>query len=151
MQDFIKLATTALGTTEETTRKATAGLLELMSKVAPAADFQALVSRLPGAGDLLKAFFPEQAPPPPPPAPPPSTAAAMLDGLGDFVTNAATAVQGTVGAGLALGGLLAQVGFDPHKARQFVVMFVDFARATAGRDTVDRVIDAVPGLRQLLP
>ena len=80
-----------------------------------------------------------------------ATSQAMLDGLGDFVTNAATAVQGTVGAGLALGGLLAQVGFDPHKARQFVVMFVDFARATAGRDTVDRVIDAVPGLRQLLP
>jgi hypothetical protein len=143
MQEFIKLAVATLGATEQTVRKATAGMLDLVARVAPAADVQQLLSRLPGAADLLNAF----SPPPPPPPPPPNGVASAL---ADLVTNAATAIQGTVGSGVALVRLFTELGLDPQKAGQFARLFVDFARAQAGPELVDRIIDAIPGARSLV-
>lgn len=142
MHEFITLATTALGITEDAARKAAAGVLDVFSKVAPAAEFQQLLNLVPGAADLLESFQP--APPPAPPASP------LAEGLGSLVSNATMAVQGAVGAGLAVLNLASQVGFSPEKARQFIVLFVDFARVTAGADLVDRIVDAVPGFRTLV-
>ena len=119
-------------------------MLDLVTRVAPAADVQQLLSRLPGATELLNAFRP--APPAPPPPPPNGVASALTD----LVTNAATAIQGTVGSGVALVRLFTELGLDPQKVGQFAKLFVDFARAQAGRDVVDRVIDAIPGARSLL-
>lgn len=139
LRDFIGLASITLGATEQTVRRATAAVLDLAAQVAPAADVQQLLSRIPGAADLLASFRP--APPPP---------AGVAGALGDLVTNAATAIQGTIGSGAALLRLLVEVGFDPQKASQFATMFVDFARSYADSDLVNRVIDAIPGARQLL-
>ena len=144
MQEFIKLAVTTLGATEQTVRNATAGMLDLVTRVAPAADVQQLLSRLPGATDLLNAFRP---PAPAPPPPPPNGVAAAL---GDLVTNAVTAIQGTVGSGVALVRLFTELGVDPQKVGQFARLFVEFARVHAGREVVDRVIDAIPGARTLI-
>lgn len=140
MRDFIGLASITLGATEQTVRRATAAVLDLAAQVAPSADVQQLLSRIPGAADLLASFRPA------PPSPPPGVAGA----LGDLVTNAATAIQGTIGSGAALLRLLIEVGLDPQKATQFATMFVDFARSYADSDLVNRVIDAIPGARQLL-
>ncbi|MCU0256816.1 MAG: DUF2267 domain-containing protein [Vicinamibacterales bacterium] len=143
LQEFLNLASVTLGATEQTVRRATAVVLDVVTRAAPAADVQQLLSRVPGAAELLAAFRP--APPPPPPPPANGVAAA----LGDLVTNAATAIQGTIGSGAALLRLLVEIGFDPQKAQQFAIMFVDFARAYAGSDLVNRVIDAIPGAKQL--
>ena len=140
MQEFIAMATAVLGITEDAARKAAGGILDLFSRVAPASEFQQLLTLLPGAADLLRAVQP-----PPPPAPPP--ASPLAESLGSLVSNATMAVQGTVGVGMAFLNLASQVGFDPEKGRQFVVLFVDFARATAGAELVDRIVDAVPGFR----
>ena len=143
MHEFISLAVKTLGATEQTVRSATAGLLDLLTRVAPAADVQQLLSRLPGAADLINSFRPA----PPPPSPPPSGVAAAL---GDLVANAATAIQGTVGSGIAIVRLLTELGLDPQKAGQFARLFVDFARTQAGPELVDRIVDAIPGVRSLL-
>ena len=144
MQEFIKLAVRTLGATEQTVRSATAGLLDLLTRVAPAADVQQLLSKLPGASDLLSAFRPAS----PPPAEPPVSGVASA--LTDLVTNAAAAIQGTVGSGVAIVRLVSELGLDPQKAGQFARLFVDFAKTQAGPELVDRIIDAVPGARALL-
>jgi len=148
MQEFIKLAATILGITEEVARSATSSLLSLIAAAAPAADVQALLSRLPGAGDLLRAFTPQ--PPAPPPPPPRGSTAAVMGAVGELMSNAAVAVQGAVGTGAAFLNLLGQFGLDPRRATQFVGLFVDFARQQAGAEVVDRVIAAIPGARQIL-
>jgi hypothetical protein len=143
LQEFVNLASLTLGATEQTVRRATAAVLDVLAQAAPAADVQQLLSRVPGAAELLAAFRPA------PPAPPPPQAG-VAAALGDLVTNAATAIQGTIGSGAALIRLLVEIGFDPQKAQQFANMFLDFARAYAGADLVNRVVDAIPGARQLL-
>lgn len=138
----MNLASATLGATEQTVRRATAVVLETAAHVAPAADVQQLLSRIPGAAELLASFRPA------PPAPPPP--AGVAGALGDLVTNAATAIHGTIGSGVALVRLLTEIGFDPQKASQFASMFVEFAKSYAGSDVVNRVIDAIPGARQLI-
>jgi hypothetical protein len=145
MHEFITLAVRTLGATEQTVRSATAGILDLLTRVAPAAEVQQLLSKLPGASDLLNAFRPT---PPPPPPPPPASGVASA--LADLVTNVAAAIQGTVGSGVAIVRLLGELGLDPQKAGQFARLFVDFARTQAGPELVDRIIDAIPGARSFL-
>ena len=147
VSDFIKMASAVLGTTEEVAREATLATLELIAKAAPAADVQALLSKLPGAGDLLKAFATAPEPPTPPP---PGSTAAIMNAISDVIASAATTLQGAVGTGSALLNLLGQVGLDPRRATRFLGLFVDFARQQAGPEVVDRVINAVPGARQVL-
>jgi hypothetical protein len=74
----------------------------------------------------------------------------VASALGDLVANALVAIQGTVGSGAALVRLFTELGLDPQKVGQFARLFVEFARAHAGREVVDRVIDAIPGARTLL-
>jgi hypothetical protein len=136
----VTLASATLGATEQTVRRATATVLGVAAQVAPAADVHQLLARIPGAAELLSSIRP---------APPPASTG-VAAALGDLVTNATTAIQGTIGSGAALVRLLTEIGFDPQKAAQFATLFVDFARAYAGSDLVDRVIDAIPGARQLV-
>ena len=136
-------ASHTLGATEQTVRRATALVLGVAAQVAPASDVHQFLTRIPGAAELLASFRPS---PSPPASPPPGVAGA----LGDFVTNATAAIQGTIGSGAALLRLLAEIGFDPQKAAQFATLFADFPRAYAGNDLVGRVIDAIPGARQLV-
>lgn len=143
MQEFINLAKNTLGMTEQTARDATAQVLNVVASMAPAADVQQLISRIPGAAELLKAVQP--APPPAPPA-----TETMLGGLGDLVSTALTAAQGAVGGGVALMSALGHAGLDPGKAATFVKLFVDFARQYAGTDLVDRVVGSLPGVKQFL-
>jgi hypothetical protein len=142
MQEFIRMAASVLGTTEEAARGATSTLLELVAKVAPAADVQELLSRLPGAAEFMKSF----SAPPPPPAP--GSAAAVMGSVGEIMSNVAAVIQGTVGAGAAFLGLLGQFGLDPTRAAEFVRLFVDFARQQAGSELVDRVLSYIPGAGQ---
>jgi hypothetical protein len=140
MQEFIRLATTVLGMTEEAARGAAGALLGFLSSTVPGAELQKLLSRIPGASELLKAVQP--VPPPPPPG--------ILESLGDLVTNATSAVQGAVGSGVALVNLFAQIGLDPQKGVEFFKLFVGFARQQAGAELVDAVIGKIPGAKSLL-
>jgi hypothetical protein len=153
MQQFIQMATSALGTSEQAARALTGGLLDIIATHAPQADVAALLNRLPGASELLGAF--RAAPPPPPPDP----------GLLGSLSNAASAVLGAgssmlgtgsnvLGAGAAsLGGLAAlldQQGLDLTRAPQLVALFAQWAGQQAGPDLVQRVLGAVPGVSALV-
>src|SRR5512134_3428635 len=104
MQQFIEMATSALGTSEQVARTVTGGLLDLVAKNAPQADLSALLNRVPGAADLLNAF--RAAPPPPPPPPSPgilgslSGAAGAVLGAGSSVLGTGSSMLGTGAAGL---------------------------------------------------
>ena len=140
MQQFIQMATSALGTTEQVARTVTGGVLDLIAKNAPQADVSTLLARLPGAADLLHTFRAAPAPPPPPDP-----------GLLGSLTNAAVAVLGSGGAGLSsLSTLLQQLGLDVTKAPQVLAMFAQFASQQAGPDLVQRVLGAIPGMATML-
>jgi hypothetical protein len=148
MQQFINMATSALGTSEQVARSVTGGLLDLIAKNAPQADVSALLQHLPGASDLINAF--RAAPPPPPPPPPPDP------GLLGSLTNAAalgtgSAMLGTGAAGLNnLASVLRGNGLDVSRAPQLIAMFAQFASQQAGPELVQRVLGAIPGMSPLL-
>jgi hypothetical protein len=149
MQQFIQMATSALGTSEQVARTLAGGLLDVVARSAPQADVSALLGRLPGAADLLNAF---RTNPPAPPAPPPDPGLlGSLSGAAATVLGAGASVLGTGSAGLAaLGSLLGQHGVDASKAPQLMAMFAQWASQHAGADLVQRVLGSVPGASTLL-
>lgn len=140
MQDFINRATTVLGMTEEAARSSTAALLGFLSSTVPGAEVHKLLTKIPGASELLQSVLP--APPPPPPG--------FMDSLTDLVTGASTVVQGAMGSGVALVNLFTHIGLDPQKGVEFFKLFLGFARQQAGSELVDSVIDKIPGVRAFL-
>jgi hypothetical protein len=155
MQQFIQMATSALGTSEQVARTVTGGLLDVISRNAPAADVSALLGRLPGATELL-ASFRSAAPAPPPP---PDTgllgslgnAASAVLGAGSSVLGGGSAMLNTGATGLAgLAGLFGQSGVDVTKVPQLVGMFAQWASQQADPEIVRRVLGNVPGASTIL-
>jgi Protein of unknown function VcgC/VcgE (DUF2780) len=151
MQQFIQMATSALGTSEQTARTLTGALLDVIAKAAPRTDVSALLDRLSGASDLLTAF--RAAPPRAPLAP------ATDSGLLGSLSNAASEVLGTgataLGAGATglaeLAALFGQSGLEATRVPQLVTMFAQWATQQAGADLVRRTLGAVPGVTTILP
>lgn len=131
MQEFIQQAMQSLGTSEGTTKAATGGLLDLVSKNAPPADVSQLFDKLPGARELVASEAPAAA----------GGGGGMLGGLGGAVSGLA----GTAGAG-GLMAMLSQSGLSLSNAPQFLSLFVGFAKAKAGPGLVDKIMASVPGL-----
>jgi hypothetical protein len=152
MQQFIQMATSTLGTTEQTARTVTAGLLDMIARNAPPAEAAALIARLPGAKDLLDAFRPSPAIVPP------------AEGLGSIVqagvaalgfgTDAAASagrVPPTGAAGLSgLAALFTQAGLDIAKVPQLIGLFAQWARQHAGAQAVQRSLGSIPGASTVL-
>ncbi len=160
MQQFIQMATSVLGTSEQIARTVTGGLLDLIATSAPEADVSTLLSHLPGANELLATFrssAPTPAPAPPPPPPEPtllgsltSAASAMLT-AGSIVLGAGSALLGGGAANLNnLAALLNQQGLDVTKAPQLVSMFAQWSAQQVGSEVVNRTLGAVPGVSLLL-
>lgn len=141
MQEFISRAAAALGVSDTTATTATGALLELVSKTASAADMQQLLSKLPGAADLLASFQP------PAPEPPPPTG--MFGALGGMVSNATSAL-GSMGGGAAIMQFLSKGGLTPQQGGTFATMFLDYARQKAGNGLAEQIAKAVPGAKAFL-
>ena len=54
LQDFIQSAMKSLGTTEQATRSATGGVLQLIKQYAGQGDFKEILDKVPGTDALLK-------------------------------------------------------------------------------------------------
>lgn len=137
IQDFIQSAAQQLGTSEDSTRSATAGLLQFVREKASGGDFQELLGKLPGAGELVAS---------------PSGATASTPSGGGMlggVMGAASSAMGGKGAGLDLVGLLGQSGFDLGKAGPFVSMFLNLIRDKGGADLLGRITKQIPQLKGL--
>ncbi len=137
MQDFISRAAAALGISESMTTQATGALLDMVSKSASSADMQQLLSRIPGAADLLKSLQP------PAPEPPPS---GMFGALGGLVSDATSAL-GSLGGSAAILQFLSSSGLNPQQGGQLATMFLDYARQTVGNGLADQIAKAIPGAK----
>ena len=139
MQDFIQSVVQNLGVDQGTATKATGGALQLLEQHTDGADFSALLDKLPGAGDLLKAV--------------PALSSSGEGGggmLGGMLGKAASALGGGGGAALGAVALLGQLGLDGDKIKPFVAMFGKFIQSKAGQDLAGRILGGIPELKSLL-
>lgn len=166
MQDFINMASSQLGISEQQSTSAAAGMLGLLQKNMGGGDFSGLLGQLPGAGDLLGQ----------------ATGGALggnhggggglggiagalggllgggsshsSSGLGGLMQTASGLLGGQSGGsgdvlGL-VGGLLGNSGISPDKLGPFVGLFMQYIQGKAGQGGVDSVLGALPDLKKLL-
>ena len=135
MQDFIQDVAGRLGVGTDAVASATGGLLGLIQDHANKADVSAMLAKLPGAADLLKAGSSGGA------------GGGLLGGLGDALGGALGG-----GAGQALGAVeaLAKGGLSMDKLGSFLGMFKQYVQPLLGGDLVKRLLGSVPGLDGLL-
>jgi Protein of unknown function VcgC/VcgE (DUF2780) len=131
MEEFTKFVTERLGVSESVVRQAVKVLLEFAQKKLPAAEFEQLISHLPGAVELLA-------------EPSKGEATGGLGGmLGGFLSgdlaDAAKAYSRLQAAGLST----AQIG-------PFLQVFVTKAREVAGPEVVDSFLSKIPALQTFL-
>ncbi|MDJ0521299.1 MAG: hypothetical protein QNJ90_04420 [Planctomycetota bacterium] len=134
MLDFIQDAAGKLGIGEDTAKSATGGLLGLIQEHADPADASEMLSKLPGAAELI-------------PSGGDSGGGGLLGGLGDALGGALGG-----GAGGALGAVeaLSKTGLSADKLGSFLELFKNFALPKLGPDLLQRLLGKIPGLGSLL-
>lgn len=133
IQDFLSLATSQLGVSEETTRSATGGLLSLIGDKVDAKDFQGLLGAMPGADALAQ-----------------SGASSGGGGVMGMVSGLAGGLGGKLGTAAGLLGMLKSSGLSLDQAGSFVSLFADFARKNVDGAVLNRILDSVPDLKKAL-
>lgn len=132
MQDFIQQAMGALGTSEDTTKAATGGLLSFLSENGPKAEVGELLDKLPGARALMSEA--------------PAEGGGGGGGIMGKLASAASALGMGSGGAAGLLSAVQQSGLSAGSAPQLISMFMNYAKAKAGSDLVGRIAQAVPGL-----
>ena len=134
IMDFVRSAAANIGATEGETKEATGGILQALQGGAQGGDFDALLSAIPGAADLL-----------------PSGGSS---GGGGLLGGAASMLSGGGGGGLggALGALTAMSGsgLSTDKLSSLATLFMNFAKSEAGAELIGRLLDGAPALKKLL-
>ena len=138
MQDFIQDAVSKLGIGKDTAESATGGLLGLIKDHADPSDASDMLSKLPGAGDLIKsaAGGGDEG----------GGGGGLLGGLGGAIGGALGGGGGALGAVSAL----TKTGLSADKLGGFVELFKNFALPKLGPDLLKRLLSKVPGLGSLL-
>ena len=130
MKDLIQNVASGLGVSEQVAESATSGLLGSLKAEAPAGDFSQLLSKLPGAEQLLNAQ--------------PEASAASAGGLLGGVASAAGLGSGVGGLASALGGS----GLEAGQYGAFASMFLGYVKEKAGSELVSKLAESVPFLKQ---
>ncbi len=134
MQEFIQLAVSKLGISQETAQSATGSVLNLLKQKAGDEATSGLLSKLPGAEALLNASSSSSGG---------AGSGGLLGGLGSVLGGK---LGGAAGALTALQGS----GLDSSQIGPFVTMLVDFVKQKAGAEAVDGVLEKVPDLKSML-
>ncbi|MGH7825198.1 MAG: DUF2780 domain-containing protein [Candidatus Binatia bacterium] len=129
MQEFIQSAVSQLGINEDQAKSATGGLLNFL-KDQGNGDVQGLISKLPGAEDLMK-----------------SEGSGSESGGGGGMLGGLGSKLGGGGGALAV---LQGSGLDASRAGSFVKMLVDYAKQKVGPEQVEQVVAKVPALKALM-
>lgn len=135
MLDFIAKVSNRIGTSEDTARKATGAVLQFVQDHANPKDAKAVLDALPGAPQLLRSA-PEVADGGPAP-------------VAGQLANRLAAKTGGVGTAVGLAAALTSSGLAANQFGTFVTAFVDFVRAKAGGDLVQRILVETPELQRL--
>lgn len=137
MQNLVTQLAQQFGLRSEQVQAGAGAVLQLLQEKAGGADFQQLLGKVPGA----KAWI-EQA------RAMPQQAGQVGGGLLGQASNLLGAVTGQGQSGLAgILGKLEQAGFKPDSAVQFVPALLEQLKATAGPDTLNKLLDQVPALK----
>lgn len=134
IQDFIVSAANNLGTSEDSTRKATGSILQTIQQASGKEDFQQLLDKIPGASGLLEGK---------------ETNASGGGMLGGMLGQAASALGGGSGSMAGLMSLLKNTGLSAEKLGPLVNLFLEFAKSKAGAGLMTRILAQVPELAKL--
>ncbi len=138
MQNIVTQLAQQFGLKGEQVQAAAGAVLQLLQEKSGNAEFQALVAKVPGAQawiEQAKAL--------------PSQAGQVGGGLLGQASSLLGAVTGQAQSGIAgIIGKLESAGFKPDSAMQFVPALLEQLKGAAGPDTLNKVIEQVPGLNQ---
>ncbi len=134
MNEFIQLAVSKLGLSEDSASSATGGLLQLIKSQVGGTDADQLLQNFPGSQELLAK----------------ASGGASGGGLGGLVSSVSSMFGGKLGAVAGLAGTLGSAGLSADKFGPFASLFVDFIKNKAGADLVDRVMEQLPELKKIL-
>jgi len=143
MEEFITSAAARFGISPDKIRALTGGLLK-KAKDTGGADFDALADQVPGVEQAVDAADDEA---------PAGGGGGLLGGLGGgFGGGLLSRAASAVGAGGAVDimGLFQKAGLDPSKAGGFASSLVSFLKDKAPAGLVDKVLDKVPALKNLI-
>lgn len=125
MQEFIQMVTQRLGVSPESARKATAGVLQIMHRKMGDAEFNQVLSKIPGAQGAG-----------------PGAAEA---GKGGFLSKMLGGGAGEVGG---LPKVLNESGIGADKLEAFMGVFLDYLRSKGGDALAQQVMGHFPKLQQ---
>lgn len=134
MNDFIQMAVSKLGVSEQSAKSATGGVLDMIQKQVGGGDFSKLLGAVPGAADLLKT----------------APASGGGGGLGGLLGAASGLLGAKAGSILGAASMLEKSGLSLDKAGPFVSMLMDYFKGKAGNDVVSQILGKVPDLKKLL-
>lgn len=131
MEEIIRRIAAAAGINEDLAREAVGIILNFLNRDGPQDKVSQLLDALPGARDLV----------------------AGTDAPGGLLGGLASKLGGSLGGGMgAMAALneLTSAGLDMGQVQTVTRELVGIAREKAGADVVDQVVDAIPGLGQVL-
>ncbi len=132
MDELISRIASAAGISEDLARQAIGIILNFLDRDGPQDAVSQIVAALPGASDLM---------------------AEQGGGGGGLLGSIAGKLGGSLGGGMgAMAALneLTSAGLEMGEVQAVTRELVQAAREHAGTDVVDRVVDAIPGLGQVL-
>lgn len=136
MDDIVRQLASQLGISAGQAEAGAGTVLKWIQQNAPAGDFQALLSKVPGAASWIGK----------------ATDVQQSGGTGGLLGQAA-GLLGSLGgdAGGVVGALatLGKAGLDPETISRFVPMLLEQLQSKAGQDLVNRLAGSVPFLKDL--
>jgi hypothetical protein len=131
MQEFIQSVASRFGISPDSAKTATAGLLNLLKEKESSGEVQGLLSKLPGAEEVIDS------------APSEGVSGGGFGNLGSLVGGKLGGAAGALAA-------FKSSGLEPSQVGSFVKMLIDFAKQKAGPEVVDKALEKVPDLKALL-
>lgn len=136
MQEFIDMAASQFGISQDSAKSATGGLLNYVKDQVSDGDFDQLAGAVPGLSDVLGATG--------------ASEGGGGGGLGGLMGAAAGMLGGQAGGALGVLGMLQSAGLSMDQVGSFVPMLVSFLKGQAGDGVVDSLIGQIPELKKLL-
>lgn len=145
IDQFIQQATQQLGISSDQAKSATGGVLGMIKQHAPAGDFSQLLSKVPGAEQLVNQFGNQAAQ-----APSGGSGGGGLGGLMSMASGLLGGKGGGLGDVAGLMSMLGNNGISADKGMNFASMLMGFLKQQGGSDLLGSVVKNVPGLGSLL-
>ena len=134
LQGFLNQASETIGLSDDSTKKATGALLNLVGEKAGKDDLNELVGKIPGAASLLSDSTD-------------GGSGGLLGGLGKAVSGA---LGGKLGGAASVLGAFESSGLNLEQSSKLVTLFFGFAKSQGGSAVVGRILDKIPELKKLL-